>query len=174
MLNDIWVKRDNYHWSDEQVVWLIIEICRRHARQTLEAVPPEQLTSLATGVPMLESMSWSVLGRPHVTIPTLQGIRPGKTFVQCQQRAPASAPAAPKPAQQTQQTQVTSTTQTPVGTRTPRLRVRGKKIPVSQCRGKCCFNWRKRSHLIRDCRGEGKCFFVFEAPLPYDGMSQEK
>jgi len=26
-LNDIWVKRDNYHWSNEQVALLIVECC---------------------------------------------------------------------------------------------------------------------------------------------------
>ena len=43
-LNDIWVKGDNYYWSDKQVVLLIIETCRGSARQALEVVPPEEQT----------------------------------------------------------------------------------------------------------------------------------
>jgi len=27
-LNDIWVKKDHYNWSDEQVAWLIVKCCK--------------------------------------------------------------------------------------------------------------------------------------------------
>jgi len=35
----IWVKRDNYQWSDEQVARLIVECCRGRAQVALDILP---------------------------------------------------------------------------------------------------------------------------------------
>ena len=53
-VSEIYVKRDNYHWTDEQVARLIMEACKGRARQTLEAIPPGERTSLNRVVGALE------------------------------------------------------------------------------------------------------------------------
>ena len=41
-MNDIWIKRDNYGWSDEQVARLNVECCTWHPRATLKILPSEE------------------------------------------------------------------------------------------------------------------------------------
>ena len=40
-LNDLWIKRDNYNWTDEQVARLILECCKGRAGAALAAIPPQ-------------------------------------------------------------------------------------------------------------------------------------
>ena len=45
-LNDLWIKQDDYHWSDEQVARLIMECSQGRTRTALENIPSEECTSL--------------------------------------------------------------------------------------------------------------------------------
>ena len=60
-LNEIWVKRDNYHWTDEQVARLTMEACKGCAWQTLEAVPSGEKTSLDSVVCALKQKFYSAV-----------------------------------------------------------------------------------------------------------------
>ena len=40
-MNDLWIKRDNDNWTDEQVARLILECCKGRAGAALAAIPPQ-------------------------------------------------------------------------------------------------------------------------------------
>ena len=48
-LNDLWIKRDNYNWTDEQVARLILEGCKGRAGVALAVIPPQDRVRLQFG-----------------------------------------------------------------------------------------------------------------------------
>ena len=53
-LNDLWIKRDNYIWTDEQVARLILECCRGRAGAALAAIPPQNRVRVESVLRCLE------------------------------------------------------------------------------------------------------------------------
>ena len=58
-MSDIWVKRDSYRWSDEQVARLIVECCNGHARAALEMLLSEERATLKSVLRCLEAEFYS-------------------------------------------------------------------------------------------------------------------
>jgi len=58
-INDIWIKRDNYGWMDEQVARLLNEICHGRARTALEMMPPGERATLKSVLRCLEHEFYS-------------------------------------------------------------------------------------------------------------------
>ena len=58
-LNDLWIKRDNYNWTDEQVDRLILECCKGCASGALAAIHPEDRVSLESVLRCLEGEFYS-------------------------------------------------------------------------------------------------------------------
>ena len=57
--NDIWIKRDNYGWNDEQVAHLIVECCTGCARMALKLLPSKERTTLKSVLRCLEEEFYS-------------------------------------------------------------------------------------------------------------------
>ena len=58
-LNDLWIKRENYNWTYEQVARLILECCKGRASTALAAIPPEERVCLESVLRCLEDEFYS-------------------------------------------------------------------------------------------------------------------
>jgi len=58
-LNDLWIKWENYNWTDEQVARLILECCKGCACAALEAVPSAEQVCLEIVLRCLEGDFYS-------------------------------------------------------------------------------------------------------------------
>ena len=58
-LNDLWIKRDNYNWTDEQVTRLILECCKGRAGAALSMIPPQDRVRLQCVLRSLEGEFYS-------------------------------------------------------------------------------------------------------------------
>jgi len=58
-LNDLYIKRDNYNWTDEQVARLILECCKGRAGAALSMLPPQDRVRLPCVLRSLEGEFYS-------------------------------------------------------------------------------------------------------------------
>ena len=58
-MNDLYIKRDNYNWTDEQVARLILECCKGRAAAALSMLPPQDRVRLMSVLRCLEQEFYS-------------------------------------------------------------------------------------------------------------------
>ena len=58
-MSDIWIKRNNYGWSDKQVARLINEVCHGRARTAIEMMPSQDRATLNLVLKCLEGEFYS-------------------------------------------------------------------------------------------------------------------